>query len=186
MKLSSGLGLAMARIGFGSYFLSQAWDKTTAGWFTNAEPLSRFLKGSLPKAVAFYRPFIEQIVLPNAGLFARLVTLGEWAIGLSLVLGLCTRIGALIALQMNLNFMLIKGLASAGGSIDRLFFLVSIAFLLASAGLEFGLDAYLARHLGRIPVVGWFAGGRLEPKRIPPVYSIPAPPLSYPTPTWRV
>lgn len=174
MKTSSGMGLALARIGFGCYFLSQAWDKTTHGWFTDAAPLTNFLKGSLPKAESFYQPLIEQVVLPNAGLFAQLATLGEWVVGFSLVLGLFTRVGALIALNLNLNFMLIKGLASAGGSIDRLFFLVCLAFLLASAGLAFGLDGVISRAFGRIPVIGWFAGGRTEPRRAPAIYSIPA------------
>jgi uncharacterized membrane protein YphA (DoxX/SURF4 family) len=168
MKISPAFGLALARIGFGLYFLSQAWDKTAKGWFTNADPLRNFLKGSLPNAIGFYKPFVESVVLPNAGLFAILATLGEWVVGLSLVLGLFTRVGALIAVKLNLNFMLIKGLASAGGSIDRLF------FLLASAGLELGLDGVLSRALGRIPVIGWLAGGNPHPKREPRIYSIPA------------
>jgi uncharacterized membrane protein YphA (DoxX/SURF4 family) len=174
MKISPAFGLALARIGFGLYFLSQAWDKTAKGWFTNADPLRNFLKGSLPNAIGFYKPFVESVVLPNAGLFAILATLGEWVVGLSLVLGLFTRVGALIALKINLNFMLIKGLASAGGSIDRLFFLACLAFLLASAGLELGLDGVLSRALGRIPVIGWLAGGNPHPKREPRIYSIPA------------
>jgi uncharacterized membrane protein YphA (DoxX/SURF4 family) len=174
MKISSGTGLDLVRIGFGLYFLSQAWDKTAKGWLTNADPLRNFLKGSLPNAVGFYQPFVERMVLPNAGLFAILATLGEWVVGLSLIFGLFTRVGALIAINLNLNFMFIKGLASAGGSIDRLFLLACLAFLLASAGLELGLDGVLSRALGRIPVVGWFAGGNPYPRREPRVYSIPA------------
>ena len=43
----------------------------------------------------FYRPFLETVVPPNALWFARLITLGEWLVGISLVLGLLTRVGAI-------------------------------------------------------------------------------------------
>jgi uncharacterized membrane protein YphA (DoxX/SURF4 family) len=172
MKITSGMGLALARIGFGLYFISQAWDKTTHEWFTNADPLRDFLNGSMADTAGFYRPIIENVILPNASLFAILTTFGEWVAGLSLIFGLFTRVGALVAMSLNLNFMLVNGPLSGNSSLDRLFLLSCLGFVLASAGLEFGLDGTLSRVFGRIPVVGWFAGGNPSPKREPRIYSI--------------
>jgi hypothetical protein len=60
--------------------------------------------------------------------------------------------------------MLMKGLASNGGSIDRLFVLSDLVFLLAAAGLVWGLDGAWRRQLGANPVTRWLAG--LEGERV--------------------
>ena len=158
--LSAAQGLALTRIGFGLYFISQAWDKTSKNWLTDPAPLTQFLQRSLPSAEGFYRSFLEGTVIPNAALFSQLVTIGEWTAGLLLTFGLLTRLGALTAMWLNLNYMLMKGLASSGGSIDRLFELSCLVFLLASAGLVWGLDGALQRTLAGNPVTAWLAGSR--------------------------
>ncbi|MGD9894382.1 MAG: hypothetical protein AB7U18_24095, partial [Dehalococcoidia bacterium] len=76
MLISSGQGLALTRMGFGLYFLAFAWDKTTNGnWLESGDPLRQFVERSLGGAQGFYQPFLEDVVLPNADLFAVLVTL---------------------------------------------------------------------------------------------------------------
>jgi uncharacterized membrane protein YphA (DoxX/SURF4 family) len=168
MYLSAGQALALGRIGFGLYFLAQAWDKTARGWLVSGEPLARFLfgnpaaqpptRGAVANAEAFYRPFLESVVQPNVLLFAQLVTIGEWVAGILLLLGLLTRLGALVGMVLVLNYMLMKGLPALGGSVDRLFFLAFLAFLLGSAGLVWGLDGALPRTLAANPVTRWLAG----------------------------
>jgi hypothetical protein len=42
MLISPGQGLALTRMGFGLYFLSSAWDKTTnRNWLTGADGRQR-------------------------------------------------------------------------------------------------------------------------------------------------
>ena len=158
MVISTAQGLTLARIGFGLYFIVQAWDKTTRNWLGDGGPLVQFLQRQVPQSEAFYRPFLEGSVLPNATLFAQLVTIGEWVAGVSLVLGLLTRVGALTGMWLTLNYMLMKGLPNLSGSVDRLFFLSCLAFLLASAGLVWGLDGVLGRALGSNPLTRWLTG----------------------------
>lgn len=167
MVISAAQALALARIGFGLYFLAQAWDKTARGWLTSGEPLAGFLQQAAPRSEAFYRPFLEGVVLPNAPLFAQLVTLGEWVAGISLLLGMLTRLGGVVGMWLTLNYMLMKGLPSLGGSVDRLFFLACLAFILASAGLAWGLDGVLPRSLANHPLTRWLAGVEPEPERTP-------------------
>jgi uncharacterized membrane protein YphA (DoxX/SURF4 family) len=162
MYISAAHALAIVRIGFGLYFISQAWDKTRTNWLVDAAPLAQFLQRSAPNSEAFYRPFLEGTVIPNALLFAQLVTLGEWVVGISLVLGLLTRLGGLTGMWLNLNYMLMKGLLSNSGSSDRLFFLAELVFVLAAAGLVWGLDGALRRSLAGVPVLGWLAGASRE------------------------
>src|SRR5262249_15633104 len=145
--------------GFGLYFVSMALDKTLRGWLTDGgAQLAGQLQNQVPRAEGFYRPFLEGTVLPNAGLFAQLVTLGEWATGVLLLLGLLTRLGALVGLWLNLQYMLMKGLPVAGGSIDRLFVLADVVFILAAAGLVWGLDGLWRGPLGANPITRWLAG----------------------------
>lgn len=175
MVISPARALALCRIGFGAYFIAQAWDKTTKNWLVDGGPFVVPLignpnatpptRGFAANAEPFYRVFLESIVAPNALLFSQLVTLGEWAAGLSLLLGFLTRLGALISIVLVVNYMFLKGLASLGGSSDRLFALVSLAFLLASAGLAWGLDGALRQQLAGNGLTRWLAGLPAPPGR---------------------
>jgi thiosulfate dehydrogenase [quinone] large subunit len=170
--LSGRQGLALVRLGLGLLFLVSAWDKTVKGWLATGEPLAQTLGAALPKAEAFYRPFLEGTVLPQAGLFARLVTLGEWAAGLSLALGLLTRLGALSAVWLLLNYLAMKGaltgqwLTPTAGS-DRLYVLGALVCCLAAAGLTWGLDGRLRGVVARVPLASWLAGVRAVPRPAP-------------------
>jgi uncharacterized membrane protein YphA (DoxX/SURF4 family) len=168
MYLSPGKALALLRIGFGLYFVSYALDKTMGGWFTSAGPITNFLfgnpnatpptRGALPNATPFYGDFLTSVVQPNPQVFSTLVVLGEWVAGILLLLGLLTRLGAIVGLILNLNYIFMKGLPSNGGSIDRLFGLAEIVFLIAAAGLVWGLDGKLRDVLSGNPVTRWLAG----------------------------
>ena len=171
MFINAAQGLALTRMGFGLYFLASAWEKTTnRNWLGDGGPLRQSVERQLPQAEGFYRPFLEDTVLPNADLFAELVVLGEWFVGVSLLLGLFARVGALTCMWLMLNYMLMKGLPNIAGSIDRLFFLTSLVFVLTSAGLVWGLDGLLQRQrVADDPVGRLVTGARSRPGR--PVFA---------------
>ena len=162
MTNRSGSGLALVRIAFGLYFLGSAFKKTTGQWFVDGGPVTEFVQKNLPQATAFYRPFLESTVLPNADLFADLVTLGEWVVGFSLLLGLFTRLGGLLSVLLVGNFLLTKGVTSltGGGAIstDILFFAAGIGCAIGAAGLVWGLDGALRRQFAGNPITRWLAG----------------------------
>jgi uncharacterized membrane protein YphA (DoxX/SURF4 family) len=147
--LSARRGLALVHIAFGLYFLVQAFDKTQKQWLTDGQQLTRFLQSQSPHAEGWYRQLLQTDILPHASLFARLVTLGEWGAGISLLLGVLTPLGALAGMWLVLNYMLTKGLPNVAGSIDRLFFLTCFVFLISGAGLAWGLDGLLLQRLRR-------------------------------------
>jgi uncharacterized membrane protein YphA (DoxX/SURF4 family) len=168
MIVSTAKALAVTRIAFGLYYLSYVYDKISKGWLGDGAPLAAMLfgnpaaqpptRGALATADPFYRAFLETVVQPHPLLFSQLVTIGEGVAAILLILGLLTRLGAGIGIWLNLNYMLMKGLASNGGSVDRLFVVCLLMALLASAGLVWGLDGTLRHQLAGNPVTRWLAG----------------------------
>jgi thiosulfate dehydrogenase [quinone] large subunit len=184
MYVSAGHGLALCRMAFGLYFISYAFDKTTREWLTSAAPMSMFLfgnpaanpptRGVIPNATPFYADFLTSVVQPNALLFSQLVTIGEWVAGILLLLGLLTRLGSIVGIILNVNYMFMKGVLANGGSVDRLFVAAEIVFLLAAAGLVWGLDRALRQQLAGNPVTRWLAGLRRPSAAEEPPVRMPA------------
>jgi uncharacterized membrane protein YphA (DoxX/SURF4 family) len=95
-------------------------------------------------AILLQGELVRDIVLPNITLFGPLVYLVELAIGVTLLLGLCSRAGALLGLLMGLNLWL--GLYSAQGEWPWTYmFLVIIQaiFVIDPPGRSLGADALL-------------------------------------------
>lgn len=93
---------------------------------------------------------LDNLFIPNIQFFGWLIWFSEFWIFLSMLLGLFTRLGALVSIGMSLQ--LYVGLANiprpfewewAYGAI----ILVSIAMLAAASGRTFGVDAWLRRKL---------------------------------------
>jgi len=93
-------------------------------------------------AIRLQGQLVGEIVVPHIAIFGPLVYAIEVAIGVSLILGLLTRWGALLGLLMGLNLWL--GLYSAPGEWPwTYFFLVVIQFLflIDPPGQSLGIDA---------------------------------------------
>jgi len=127
---------------------------TVMGKITRTDPFSLemlgFLQGySMKNASAPYQYFLQHMVIPHATLFSYLVIVGELTAGLSLLLGLGTRVGSAIAMFLFLNFLFAKGrLFWSPDSEDAAVFFSALVCLLGAAGRVWGIDAYLA---GRWP-----------------------------------
>jgi len=128
---------------------------TVAGKIFNEAPFSEemlgFLQGyAMKNATAPYISFLQGAVIPNATLFADLIIVGELTAGLSLLLGIGTRVGAAIAMFLFLNYMLAKGRWFwSPDSEDAAVFFSALVCLIGAAGRVYGLDAYLARRWPR-------------------------------------
>jgi uncharacterized membrane protein YphA (DoxX/SURF4 family) len=94
-------------------------------------------------AIPLQGRLVAQIVLPNITLFGPLIYLVEVAIGVSLMLGLLSRLGALLGALMALNLWL--GLYSAQGEWPwtYMFLLViQVWFVIDPPGRCLGIDAF--------------------------------------------
>ena len=97
------LGLRLLAVLLGVFFLGMCSSKIA--WLTNSSILQqKFETIFLPKAPPIVRWYLETVCIPGAPLFARLVPLGELAAGLALIFGFWTRMAAIAAFLMVLNF----------------------------------------------------------------------------------
>jgi thiosulfate dehydrogenase (quinone) large subunit len=104
----------VVRMYVGAEWLLAGWDKMISpGWGASGTALAGFVAGALSKAAGahpavqgWYASFLQNFVLPNAGLFSFLVTWGEVAVGVGLLLGILTGIAAGFGVLMNLNYLL--------------------------------------------------------------------------------
>lgn len=142
-----------------------AWTGNEAG-----RALTGFIQGALaqtggenPQVQGWYASFLENLVLPNAALWGRVVAAGETLVGAALILGMFTGIAAFFAAFMNVNFLL-----AGAVSLNPILLLLAILLILAwkTAGW-WGVDRWLLPALG----TPWRPGliFRDEPRRESPV-----------------
>ena len=100
-------GLVALRILLGIFFIFEAAGKTS--WLMDTGPLLKQLTGWAQNATPLNRWYLESVCIPGAAVFARVVLLGEAAAGTALVLGVYTRLAAVLAMLMVLNFHVASG-----------------------------------------------------------------------------
>ena len=145
------VALAFLRFYLGIIFVIAAVPKFRGGFDTGLDGFLRQV--ALQKAPGFYRGFVEQAVLPHGGFFAGVIPWAELTIGVTLILGLGTRLSAAAALVLLMNYMLAKGAWFwYPSSNDAAWAAVSLALIIGAAGRTFGLDAMLARRWPRSPL----------------------------------
>jgi len=97
-------------------FLPAGWGKISSGkWlFGDGSPIQGLVGGAIQNedTPGWYVWFLQNVVQPNASLFATLVALGEFAVGLGLLVGLLTGIAAFGGVFLNSNFILAGALGS--------------------------------------------------------------------------
>lgn len=99
------------------------------------------------RAVPGYGAFLRTVVLPNAGLFAGLVSWGELLSGVALLLGVGSRLAAGVAIFQMLNYGLMGGFASV--AVHMIFVAILFATTYRNSGRTFGIDRWLHRKWPR-------------------------------------
>ncbi|MEN8182268.1 MAG: DoxX family protein [Myxococcota bacterium] len=123
-------------------------------WLFRSDPtghLATALAAAADRGATFdlYDIFLEAVVRPQVGLFARLVGLGELASGLSLLFGAATRLGAGVISFQFLNYGMLNGISSMVPH-GILIALVVAPIVLGSARAH-GLDRWLHRRFPGAP-----------------------------------
>jgi thiosulfate dehydrogenase [quinone] large subunit len=98
-----------------------------------------------------YQEFLKEFVLPNLHIFQVLVTFGEIAVGVALLVGGFTRLAAFFGMVMNVNYWFATGYGSPGAGLNEALVAIEIVLILAAAGRLLGLDVFLARRFPRSP-----------------------------------
>ena len=158
----AGLIWLPIRLFLGFEWLVAGWEKLTGhGWIDGGASLLGFWKGAVAvpqtghAAITFewYRSFLQLLIDNGAQTwFAWLVTLGEMAVGLGLLLGALTGIAAFFGATLNMSFLL-----AGSSSVNPVMFAFAIGLILAwKVAGYYGVDRYLLPRLG----VPWGASRR--------------------------
>jgi len=102
----AGAALVVLRVSLGVFMIAKGLDKLA--WFVHPNLLAVKLDAFLEKATPANRWWVT-LLIPGVAVFARLVPFGELAAGLSLIVGRFTRLAAILAFLMILNFHLATG-----------------------------------------------------------------------------
>jgi thiosulfate dehydrogenase [quinone] large subunit len=156
----AGLFWLPIRIFLGFEWLEAGWHKLTGtGWIDGGASLLGYWQGAvkIPEAPArpsitfeWYRSFLQFLIDNHAqGWFAWLITLGEIAVGLGLLLGALVGIAAFFGALMNMSFLL-----AGSASVNPVLFTFAVGLMLAwKVAGYYGIDRYLLPRLG----VPWHA-----------------------------
>jgi thiosulfate dehydrogenase [quinone] large subunit len=144
----------VVRVYLGYEWLSSALTKWGAAAWTgdkSGAAIAGFVNGALsktggehPDVQGWYATFLRDVVLPNASVFAWLVTLGETLVAVALIAGALTGVAAFFGILMNANYLL-AGTVSSNPVLIILGALVVLAW--RNAGW-IGLDRFLLPALG--------------------------------------
>lgn len=138
--------ILMLRIYTGVFFIWNGFGKLRRDDF--ADGMEGFLSAQADRSFEFYRSFIETMVIPNKELFASLVSWGEFAVGIAMILGLATRYAAVVGAVLVLNFWFAKGAGFFDGTNhDVVWLMIFIVLGTVPAGRIAGLDDGLSDKL---------------------------------------
>jgi thiosulfate dehydrogenase [quinone] large subunit len=122
-----------------------AWIGAQAGSFLTVWISNALLKthGAHPDVQGWYGWFLSAVVLPHAAVWSYIVTFGEIAVGLALILGLFTGIAAFFGTTMNASYLL-----AGTVSVNPILFAFGSLLVLAwkTAGW-WGLDRFVLRRV---------------------------------------
>ena len=138
--------ISLARVLMGLLWLySLRWKLPPDFTSSTQTPLREWLELEVEHAAfGIYGDIIDNLVLPNFTLFAWLVFLTELAVGLSLLTGFFTRVGAFVGLLLSLN--LLVGLLEVPGEWPWAYLMMAMwhgTLLVSRSGDLWGLDGKL-------------------------------------------
>ena len=105
--------------------------------------------------VPAYRDFLVNVMIPHWSFFGWMTLITETFIAVTLILGLFTRLGSLVALGMAANITLgILSVPHEWGWAYTMLIVLAALFLLTGAGRSFGIDSFLVGPLDRAAAGG--------------------------------
>jgi len=146
---SSPVPIVILRLAVALFFLYLGYTKIQNGWLTNSEPLKKSLLSLDQSAPPSSKWYIEHVAEPGVGLWSKLISLGETALGISLFFGLLVRLSTFIGMLTVLNFHFTNGALFSISILGNPYAIPVIVPLfvlfLVRAGRSFGMDALLAK-----------------------------------------
>lgn len=150
-KIAAGI-LTILRLYLGYEWMTAGLHKLTGGFDATG-----FLKGAIAKPVkgpdgsivySTYVGFLKEFALPNAHLFNTIVPIGEFLVGLGLILGCLTTAAAFFALVMNFAYVMAGTVSTNPMDILLGAFIIAAGY---NAG-RIGLDRWVVPFIRKMAV----------------------------------
>ena len=146
--------VSLLRITVGVLILT-TWSSNLSKGFYTPDGLLNFFENVFPQSnnpLGWYATFINNLILPIRGFFAPFQLVGEFLLGLFLVLGLLTPITSLAAGFFILNTFLATCGHDWPWSYITILSILAVTFF-TRAGRSLGIDSYLEKRFGepRLP-----------------------------------
>lgn len=148
--------LAALRIYLGVFWSIYGTSKLNSFWLTTNGQFSDTVKEMIAHTSGPYHAFVANAVLPHTLLFSYLIAFGETLCGVSLVLGLFTRAGAIGGMFLTLNYWLTGAQYSSKWgliSLEAVIFFLSLFILLLPTNSVWSLDSLTGKRRTRPPKV---------------------------------
>ena len=139
-------------IWFGKSILTKITIVLAGGFFPVPAASERW-QSVMPKLIAkyaadnpfpWYKSFLLDTVVPNSHVFATLTAIGEVGVGISLLFGLFTPLGAFFGLlQVVFYGMAVQQQSSGQQGFHVMLFALMLTFLFSRAGRQWGIDGWL-------------------------------------------
>lgn len=136
--------LAILRIYIGAYFLHSSLDKFTASYISE---FSRLIgRWAHDSSFEWYKALLDQYVLPHAKFFAYFTAIGEFCIGIALILGFLSGLAAIFGVGVYANYYLGTSTGDALWNYATIILCLAVIFF-TGAGRTLGLDKYLSKKI---------------------------------------
>jgi thiosulfate dehydrogenase [quinone] large subunit len=145
----TGRWLTFLRIYVGALWLAYGSSKFEPNW---AAPDGEFYQATKFGSDSIHGPmhdFIMNVVLPHQQIFGLLIAYGETLVGISLILGLLTRAGAIGGMFLTANYFFAQGkyqVYLGVESLEALLFVCCALLVALRAGAYASLDALLFKR----------------------------------------
>jgi uncharacterized membrane protein YphA (DoxX/SURF4 family) len=137
------LGVIFTVAAFGKLTQQADFADTLASFATNV---------ALKNGYGFYAGIVRSVILPNVHVFATLVIAGESFVAVSMLFGLFTRAGAVVAIFLLANYACGKGFALwSPASNDVADIVLALVVLFGAAGRVGGIDKSLHERFPKLP-----------------------------------
>ncbi len=142
------------RLYVGWQWLHAGWEKLHSPLWVGEKAgvaLAGFMKGALektggphPDVQGWYADFLQNVVIPHAAGWSKAIAVGEFVVGILLIVGLFAGIAAFAGLFMNFNFLF-----AGAVSINPIMIILSLGLLLAwKVAGHLGLDRFVLPAFG--------------------------------------
>jgi uncharacterized membrane protein YphA (DoxX/SURF4 family) len=150
---STAIGLVALRLYAGLFWMEKGIRQKLLDphWVGPKGDCAFVINDMLTNAPGFYQAFLHTVVLPNITAFSVMVEWGETLVGVSLLLGLFSRIGAIGGLLLVSNYFMGNGAGSLRDGwfgFDTTTFMMTALHVILPTGLFFGLDALIRQRTG--------------------------------------